>query len=58
MNSALTLIGGCAVCAANDTDYGWFILSGTVLLAAMGVASFFAWKDGQTRRVLPMHIED
>ena len=58
MNSVLTLLGGCAVCAANETDYGWFILAGTVLLAAMGLAGFFAWKDGRSRPALPMQVED
>ncbi len=58
MNSALTLLGGCAVCAANDTDYGWFVLSGTVLLGAMAVAAFFAWRDGHRRQPLPLHVDE
>ena len=58
MTSVMTLIGGCAVCAANDTDYGWFVLAGTVLLGAMALAAVFAWRDGHGRTALPLHIDD
>ena len=58
MTRVLTLLGGCAVCAANDTDYGWFILAGTVLLAAMAIAGLFAWKDDRSRVALPTQIDD
>ena len=58
MISVLTLLGGCAVCAANDTDYGWFILAGTVLLGAMVLAGVFAWRDGQGRTTLPHQLDD
>jgi hypothetical protein len=38
-------IAGCAVCAANETSGGWFILAGTVVLAGAGIAAVFAWLD-------------
>lgn len=52
------LIADCAVCAANSTDYGWFILAGTVLTGALAVAGIFAYLDGRGRPVLPTQIED
>lgn len=57
MTGVTSLIAGCAVCAANDTDYGWFILASTVLLSAMALAGFVAWKDGRARDPLPMQID-
>ncbi len=57
MTSITTLIAGCAVCAANDTDYGWFILASTVLLSATALAGLVAWKDARARGPLPMQVD-
>lgn len=51
-------IAGCAVCAANETDGGWFILAGTVLGLGMGVAAVFAWLDRRNAPApLPTELE-
>lgn len=50
----------CAVCVANEREYGWLILGGTALTLAALMALFFAWQDyrrrGQTQ--LPMVPDD
>lgn len=43
----------CAVCVANEHDYGWWVLSGTALFGGIALALLFAWKDGR-REPLPM----
>ncbi len=43
------LIADCAVCAAQETSGGWFILAGTVLFGACALAGFFAWIDSRAR---------
>ena len=43
------LFAGCAVCAANDHEYGWFILAGTVLLGAVAVAGLMVWHESRSR---------
>ncbi len=42
-----SLLAACPACTANNVPYGWFILSGTVLVIAMAGAGFLAWKDTQ-----------
>ena len=49
LGSASTLFADCAVCAANSTDYGGFILAGTVRLAACAGAGLMAWSDARSR---------
>ncbi len=46
----MNLLADCAICAANSTEGGWFVLAGVVLLSAVGVAGVFAWMDGRNRR--------
>ena len=47
---ATTAFADCAVCAANNVQYGWFILAGTVLLLSMAGAGLFAWNDARKAR--------
>ena len=46
----MILIADCAICAANATQGGWFVLAGVVLLGAVGVAGVFAWMDNRNPR--------
>ncbi len=39
----------CAACVANETPYGWWILSGIVLLGSVIVAGWFIWSDAKER---------
>ena len=46
----MLLLADCAICAANNTSGGWFILSGVVLLGSFGLAGAFMWMDRRNRR--------
>ena len=46
----------CAVCVANEREYGWFILGGTAIVLALGMALFFAWQDHRRRSGQPLGL--
>ncbi|MBM4341920.1 MAG: hypothetical protein FJ100_00885 [Deltaproteobacteria bacterium] len=35
----------CAACVANETPYGWWILSAVVLVTSLCAAGFVIWRD-------------
>ncbi len=35
----------CAACVANETPYGWWILSAAVLVASLAAAGLVIWRD-------------
>lgn len=39
----------CAACVANETPYGWWILSAVVLVLSLGAAGLLIWRDGRRR---------
>ena len=49
MLTMTTALASCPVCTANSTDYGWLILSSTVLGLALLGAGLTAWLDGRNR---------
>lgn len=50
----------CAVCVANEREYGWFILGGTALTLATLMALVFVWQDWRRRgqNQLPMVADE
>jgi len=45
----MNLLAKCAVCVANETHGGWYVLSGVILAGSIGLALFFVWQDRQQR---------
>jgi hypothetical protein len=45
------LLAKCAVCVAQETPYGWWWFSGTVLVGSVATALWLVWRDDRARRV-------